>query len=59
MPPIILWVNGLVDNDIAKTAIWSSVVFHGVRLVMYYYHERLWLKVKWGQRPASSACVSL
>lgn len=26
-----------------------TVLFHGSRVFMYYYHERIWLKVKWGR----------
>lgn len=26
-----------------------TVLFHGIRFVLYYYHERLWEKVRWGR----------
>lgn len=48
MPPIILYAARLFDNDAAKIALWSTVVFHGVRIVLYYFHERMWLRIKWG-----------
>ena len=26
-----------------------TVLFHSVRMVLYYFHERIWLRVKWGR----------
>ena len=26
-----------------------TLLFHGIRLIMYYYHERLWERVSWGK----------
>jgi uncharacterized membrane protein len=26
-----------------------TVLFHAIRVVLYYWHERLWEKVAWGQ----------
>jgi uncharacterized membrane protein len=26
-----------------------TVVFHSIRVVLYYYHERLWEHVSWGK----------
>jgi uncharacterized membrane protein len=26
-----------------------TIVFHSIRMVLYYVHERLWLRVKWGR----------
>ena len=26
-----------------------TILFHGIRLVMYYYHERLWERISWGK----------
>jgi len=26
-----------------------TVVFHSIRVVMYYYHERLWERISWGR----------
>lgn len=25
-----------------------ALTFHGIRLFLYYYHERVWEKIKWG-----------
>jgi hypothetical protein len=26
-----------------------TVLFHSIRMVTYYFHERIWLRVKWGR----------
>jgi len=26
-----------------------TILFHGIRLVLYYYHERAWERVDWGK----------
>lgn len=28
-----------------------TIVFHSIRMVLYYFHERIWLRVKWGRIP--------
>ncbi len=28
-----------------------TVVFHAIRVVLYYYHERLWDRTAWGKIP--------
>ena len=25
-----------------------TILFHAIRVVMYYFHERIWLRVSWG-----------
>lgn len=34
-----------------------TVLFHGIRLVLYYVHERLWEKVQWGRIQHPLACL--
>ena len=36
-----------------------TVLFHGIRVIMYYYHERLWERVSWGrlQHPLAELLV--
>lgn len=36
-----------------------TVLFHGVRLVLYYWHERLWERVSWGRirHPLEHFCM--
>lgn len=36
----------IIGNWEATTII--TLTFHGIRLVLYYYHERVWGKIKWG-----------
>jgi uncharacterized membrane protein len=38
---------GVTRNLEAMTLI--TVLFHSLRLVLYYWHERLWLRVEWGK----------
>ena len=26
-----------------------TLLFHGIRVVLYYYHERLWQRISWGR----------
>jgi len=26
-----------------------TVLFHGIRVILYYYHERIWENVSWGR----------
>lgn len=26
-----------------------TIIFHSVRMVLYYFHERLWLRINWGK----------
>jgi len=26
-----------------------TLIFHGVRTVLYYFHERIWLRINWGR----------
>ena len=26
-----------------------TIIFHGIRLVLYYFHERLWERISWGK----------
>lgn len=28
---------------------WITIIFHGVRLVLYYFHERWWERISWGR----------
>jgi len=47
---IILWaIAWTFTNDLESTTI-ITVIFHGIRVILYYYHERLWLKIKWGKK---------
>ena len=26
-----------------------TVIFHGIRVILYYFHERVWERVSWGK----------
>lgn len=28
---------------------WITVIFHSLRLVLYYFHERWWERISWGK----------
>ncbi|MCD6476855.1 MAG: DUF2061 domain-containing protein [Candidatus Aenigmarchaeota archaeon] len=50
MPPIIWLVGTLIDNSIASIVLWTTVIFHSIRMIMYYIHERIWEKISWGRK---------
>ncbi len=41
-------ISYLITRDWREMAI-ITVVFHGIRLVLYYFHERAWERVSWGR----------
>ncbi len=41
-------VTFLFTRDIGKTT-WITLIFHSTRLILYYYHERIWERVQWGR----------
>lgn len=41
-------ITYLVTWDWGKTT-GITAIFHGVRLVLYYWHERLWERIDWGK----------
>ncbi|HET6347523.1 MAG TPA: DUF2061 domain-containing protein [Candidatus Krumholzibacteria bacterium] len=47
MLSVITW---LVTHDWKESTI-ITLVFHTIRMVLYYFHERIWLRVKWGKIP--------
>ena len=38
----------LVTGDWAAMTL-ITLIFHGIRVIMYYWHERIWERVKWGK----------
>ena len=36
-----------------------TVIFHGIRLVLYYWHERLWDRISWGQLKHPLQCLAV
>ncbi|MBU1862648.1 MAG: DUF2061 domain-containing protein [Candidatus Omnitrophica bacterium] len=41
---IAYWVTGNLKEMTIIT-----VIFHGIRVIMYYYHERAWNRFSWGR----------
>jgi uncharacterized membrane protein len=41
-------ITWLVTRDWKEMTI-ITTVFHTIRMVMYYFHERIWLRVNWGR----------
>jgi len=41
-------ITYMVTRDWGKTT-GITIVFHGLRLVLYYFHERLWERINWGR----------
>ena len=38
----------LVTDDWKEMSL-ITILFHGIRLVLYYYHERAWERISWGR----------
>jgi uncharacterized membrane protein len=32
-----------------KQTTWITIIFHGIRTVLYYLHERWWERISWGR----------
>jgi uncharacterized membrane protein len=47
-----------VTRDLGAMTV-ITLLFHGVRLILYYWHERLWEKVSWGKirHPLEHFCM--
>lgn len=45
---LLLIICFFITKDLKEMTI-ITILFHGIRMVMYYIHERIWLKIKWGR----------
>ncbi len=45
-------ITWLYTQDL-KVTTGVTLIFHTIRLVLYYYHERLWNRVDWGLKKQS------
>lgn len=54
---VILWLVAVAFGAGASQATWIALVFHGVRFVLYYFHERAWGRVGWGLEVQPGAIV--
>lgn len=41
--PVMYWLTGDLGESLG-----SSVLIHALLSIDYYFHERAWLKIKWG-----------
>jgi len=41
-------ISFLITRDLKQMTV-ITALFHGIRLVLYYYHERLWERISWGR----------
>ncbi|MBU0478189.1 DUF2061 domain-containing protein [bacterium] len=47
---ILAW---LFTRDLKETTL-ITITFHTIRLVLYYYHERIWERIAWGRNTSKS-----
>ena len=55
---ILSGITWLVTRDWKEMTI-ITVAFHSIRMVLYYFHERIWLRVKWGTVPHPLASLDV
>ncbi|RLC91273.1 MAG: hypothetical protein DRI77_14010 [Chloroflexi bacterium] len=41
-------ISYLITGDLTEMTL-ITVLFHSIRLVLYYYHERAWERIAWGR----------
>ena len=41
-------ITWLITRSWEKTSV-ITILFHSIRLILYYYHERAWDNVEWGR----------
>ena len=41
-------ISFLITKDWKQMTV-ITALFHGIRLVLYYYHERIWQRISWGK----------
>ena len=41
-------ISLLITKDWKQMTVITGL-FHGIRLILYYYHERVWERVSWGK----------
>jgi uncharacterized membrane protein len=49
----------LITHSWGKTAL-ITLIFHGIHVILYYFHERIWEGITWGRikHPLSDLSVS-
>ena len=41
-------ISYIITRDWQEMAI-ITAIFHGIRVILYYFHERIWERVSWGK----------
>jgi uncharacterized membrane protein len=41
-------ISYVITKDWKEMAV-ITVIFHGIRVVLYYFHERAWERISWGR----------
>jgi len=47
---ILMGLAYLVTGNVAQSSL-ITISFHIIRVILYFFHERLWLKTKWNGKP--------
>ena len=47
---LVTFLVGLIMTGNLEFALSLSLVSNFVNFVLYYFHERVWLRIKWGKR---------
>ena len=52
-------ISYLITGDLKEMTV-ITLLFHSIRLVLYYYHERWWERISWGKikRPLAELPVN-
>jgi uncharacterized membrane protein len=45
---ILGFVSWIITHSLKEMTI-ITVFFHSIRVILYYFHERLWEKISWGR----------
>lgn len=46
---VILMVIAYSVTEDLKVVSLITILFHSIRVVLYYFHERMWNKISWGK----------
>ncbi len=49
-------ISYAMTRDWEQTTV-ITAVFHSLRFVLYYYHERLWARIPWGRVDHPLSCL--
>jgi len=49
---VLFIVSYLLTGDVPKASA-ITVTFNLVQIVLYYFHERIWVRIEWGRKKSS------